>query len=159
MTPDSNKRSAMKAVSCALFVAALVLSMSACGGGSSNGSNLNSNGSKSTDIGDSSINSIGGIGGGSSGSAIASTPVEAANIMISPSSPSVAVDGTTQLTATPKDSSAAPITWTSSAPGVATVDENGVATGIGAGTTQITASEGGMTSPPVVLTSCDFRHL
>jgi hypothetical protein len=48
--------------------------------------------------------------------------------------------------------------WSSSAPSVATIDNNGVATGMGAGTTQITATAGGKTSPPVVLTLCDYRH-
>jgi uncharacterized protein YjdB len=49
--------------------------------------------------------------------------------------------------------------WTSSNPSVATIDDQGLATGMGAGTTEITATLAGKSSAPVVLTLCDFRHL
>ncbi len=43
-------------------------------------------------------------------------------------------------------------TWTSSNPGVATISNVGLATGVAAGKTEITASAGTVTSPPVTLT-------
>ncbi len=42
-------------------------------------------------------------------------------------------------------------TWSTSVPSVATVDSNGVVTGLSKGTTDITAAWGGMTSAPVTL--------
>jgi uncharacterized protein YjdB len=63
-----------------------------------------------------------------------------------------------QFTAKAKDSKGEKFQWSSSEPSVATIDSNGVATGMGAGTTQITATADGKTSHPVVLTLCDYRH-
>jgi hypothetical protein len=42
---------------------------------------------------------------------------------------------------------------------VAIIDSNGVAIGVGAGKTEITATADGMSSSPVVLTLCDYRHI
>jgi uncharacterized protein YjdB len=71
----------------------------------------------------------------------------------------MAVDGKMQFTATSKDVSGEKFQWVSSTPSVATIDKNGLATGTGAGTTQITATTDGKSSSPVVLTLCDYRHL
>jgi hypothetical protein len=80
-----------------------------------------------------------------------------ATISVSPSSPSIAVNVTQQFTATAKDSggntlSGITFTWASSATGVATIDSSGLATGLSAGTTQITASASGVTSSNDTLT-------
>jgi hypothetical protein len=85
------------------------------------------------------------------------TPPPVASIAISPASPSIAVGATQQFTATAKDSSGNTISgvtfaWSSSATGVATINSSGLATGVSAGTTQITASSGGVTSPADTLT-------
>jgi uncharacterized protein YjdB len=70
-----------------------------------------------------------------------------ASITVSPSDPSIAEGSTQQLSATAKDSSGKTLgvtfTWTSSDNSVATVDSTGLATGVAAGNTTITASAGG----------------
>ena len=80
-----------------------------------------------------------------------------ASISVSPASPSIAVDATQQFTATATDSNGNTLTgvtftWASSATGVATISSSGLATGVTAGTTQITASADGITSPNDTLT-------
>ena len=52
---------------------------------------------------------------------------------------SVGTNETLTKTVLPADASAPTVTWTSSAPSVATVDENGKVTGVGIGTATITA--------------------
>ena len=69
----------------------------------------------------------------------------AAQVIVSPDSASIPVGGTQQFTATVLDLHGNPIvgampTWTSSAPAVATVDANGLATGVSPGLTTITAT-------------------
>ncbi|MGC2636540.1 MAG: Ig-like domain-containing protein [Acidobacteriaceae bacterium] len=91
------------------------------------------------------------------GSKSTKTTSTVATISVSPSSPSIAVGATEQFTATAKDSSGKPITavtftWASSATGVATVTSGGLATGVAAGTAQITASASGVTSSADTLT-------
>jgi hypothetical protein len=83
-----------------------------------------------------------------------------ATITVSPSSPSVAVNANQQFTATAKDSAGNTVTgvtftWTSSATNVATINSSGIATGVAAGTTQITASANGVTAAmdPLLVTS------
>ena len=137
------------------FAFLLLLTVSACGSGSLGN---NSNGSTDFGVSKSGINSIGGIGGDDAASKTASTPTQLADITVLPIRPSMAVDATMQFTAKEKDTNGENFQWSSSAPSVATIDSNGVATGMGAGTTQITATAGGKTSPPVVLTLCDYRH-
>jgi uncharacterized protein YjdB len=137
------------------FVFLLLLTVSACGSGSYGN---NSNGTTDLGVRQSGINSIGGIGGDDAASKTASTPTQPADITVLPLRPSMAVDATMQFTAEAKDANGEKFQWSSSAPSVATIDSNGVATGMGAGTTQITATAGGKTSPPVVLTLCDYRH-
>ena len=80
-----------------------------------------------------------------------------ATITVSPSSPSIAVSATQQFTARAKDSGGNTIngvtfTWASSATGVATINSSGLATGVSAGTSQITASASGVTSANDTLT-------
>ena len=137
------------------FVFLLLLTVSACGSGSYGN---NSNGTTDLGVRQSGINSNGGIGGDDAASKTASTPTQPADITVLPLRPSMAVDATMQFTAEAKDANGEKFQWSSSAPSVATIDSNGVATGMGAGTTQITATAGGKTSPPVVLTLCDYRH-
>ena len=80
-----------------------------------------------------------------------------ASITVSPASPTITVGSTEQFTATAKDAngntiSGVAFTWASSATGVATINSSGLATGVSAGTTQITASSGSITSPADTLT-------
>jgi hypothetical protein len=79
-----------------------------------------------------------------------------ATITVSPASPSIAANATQQFTATAKDSGGNTITgvtftWASSRTSVATISASGLATPVTVGTTQITASAGGVTSSPDVL--------
>jgi uncharacterized protein YjdB len=84
------------------------------------------------------------------------TPAILASLSITPLTASITVGGTQQFTAsgTMTDGTAATlgtVTWTSSAPAAATVDATGMATGVGAGSTNISASSSGITSNSVVL--------
>ena len=135
----------------ATFVSGLLLTIPGCSNG-----RFSSNGSYNFGIG-SSIHSVG--GGATAPQSNPSTPIQTADITVTPSSPSIAVDSTMQFAAVAKDDNGVAFQWASSAPSVATINSSGVATGMAAGTTQITATVGGLTSPPVVLTLCDFRHL
>jgi uncharacterized protein YjdB len=98
-----------------------------------------------------------------SGGVTATAPVTVSNvpvasITITPTTPTVTVGQTTQLTATVKDASGnvltgRPVTWTSATTGVATIGTTtGIATGVAAGTSSITATSGTVTSPAVTLT-------
>jgi plastocyanin len=81
-------------------------------------------------------------------------------VTISAGSGSVAVGGTLQFTAAPKDQNgsaiAASLTWNSSVPAMATISSTGLVTGVATGTTNITvsATAGGVTvgSLPSALT-------
>ncbi|HKV97771.1 MAG TPA: Ig-like domain-containing protein [Gammaproteobacteria bacterium] len=84
---------------------------------------------------------VGGYGGGG-GSAPAGTIT---TINLTPATATIAVNGTQQFTAVGKDSggntvNGATFTWSSSNPAVATISSSGLATGVTAGTTTITAS-------------------
>ncbi|MEW5931019.1 MAG: Ig-like domain-containing protein [Gemmatimonadota bacterium] len=75
-------------------------------------------------------------------------PEPVASITVSPPAAEVAVGGTAQLTATPRDAAGNPltgrtVTWTSSAPGIAAVDANGRVTGVAPGEATITATSEG----------------
>jgi 6-phosphogluconolactonase (cycloisomerase 2 family) len=92
-----------------------------------------------------------GCGGGTSASRLT-------HLTVAPASASVVAGGTQQFTATglfgdgsTQDETAA-VTWTSSNSAVATVVSGGVATGVAAGTANITASLFGVTSNAAVLT-------
>src|SRR5438128_1138672 len=70
-----------------------------------------------------------------------------ASVTVAPASASVTVGGTYAFTTTLKDATGAvltgqAVTWTSSDTGVATVSDSGVASGISAGSTTITATSG-----------------
>ncbi len=97
--------------------------------------------------------SLASCGGGTSSSSSGTV----ASIAVTPASPSIAMNATQQFTATAKDSSGNTIsgvafTWASSATTMATINSSGLATGVGVGTTQITAAASGVTSPPDTLT-------
>lgn len=90
----------------------------------------------------------GGGGGGGSG---------VATIVVSPASASIAVGATQAFTAVAKDAngntlSGVSFTWQSSNTAVASINSSGLATGIAAGTTQITAKAGNVTSNAATLT-------
>jgi sugar lactone lactonase YvrE len=80
------------------------------------------------------------------------------SIAVTPASPSIAKGLTEQFTATGTytDNSTqnltTSVTWNSATPTVATIASGGLATGVGQGTSQITASFGGVTSPADLLT-------
>lgn len=85
---------------------------------------------------------------GKSGTAKITTVVPVSTVTVDPDSTSVVVGKTTTLTATPKDAGGGAltgrtITWTSSNTSVATVDDNGVVTGVAVGTATITATSEG----------------
>jgi len=79
-------------------------------------------------------------------------------IVVTPASPANIAAGSTQpftATGTYSDGSTGvlfSVTWNSDNPGVAKIDHNGLATGVGGGTASITATLSGITSPPVSLT-------
>ena len=70
-------------------------------------------------------------------------------------------DETTQLTAviTPKDATDNIVTWASDNTSVATVDANGLVTALQGGVAYITATVGGITSEPAVITVLEPRAL
>jgi hypothetical protein len=75
------------------------------------------------------------------------TPV--ASVEVSPDSASVAVGGSVQLTATPKDAEGQPlsgrtVTWATNAPQVATISGTGLVTGVAPGTATISATSEGI---------------
>ena len=81
-------------------------------------------------------------------------------VQVTPVNPSVAVGGTTTLSAVAKDASGQPVdgttfSWSSTAPGVASVDQaTGVVSGVTAGTATISATGGGKSgSTTVTVTS------
>src|SRR5216683_2810786 len=76
------------------------------------------------------------------------TNVPVASVTVSPPTASLTLGQTVQLTATPRDASGNPLTgrvvaWTSNGAAVATVNGNGLVTGLGAGTATITAASEG----------------
>jgi hypothetical protein len=92
----------------------------------------------------------------SSPDALTVTAPVIATITVAPASPSIPVNATQQFAATAKDSGGNTIagvvfTWASSAASVATINSSGLASGVAAGTTQITAKASGVTSAPDAL--------
>lgn len=88
------------------------------------------------------------------------TPVgDATSIDVTPTAPSIAVAGTQQLTVTATysntatDDVTATSTYESATPGVATVDANGLVTGVSAGSSVITATHNGLTDTSTVTVS------
>jgi len=92
---------------------------------------------------------LAGCAGGGGGAA----PPTLLSIAVSPANPSIPVGGTQQFTATGTSSDGSTqnltnsVTWTSSAPGVATINSAGLATGVSAGSTTITAASGTVNGP------------
>lgn len=87
---------------------------------------------------------------------INSPPQVLTRIDVTPTTAAIIVGGTTQFTARAFDQNNMEIpdvvfVWHSSSENVATIDQNGLATGIGIGTTAITASSAQVTSAPASL--------
>jgi protocatechuate 3,4-dioxygenase beta subunit len=89
------------------------------------------------------------------------------HLNLTPSSPSVAVGSTAQLTMTAVDASgsivltsASTVTWTSLSTGIATVSTTGLVTGVAIGTAQITVteSESGKTATVTVTVTASTAH-
>ena len=84
---------------------------------------------------------------------VASVPV--ASVTVSPTSASIAVGATQQLSAVTKDSAGASlagrvVTWASSNPAVATVNSSALVTGVAAGSATITATSEGKSGTSVI---------
>ncbi len=97
---------------------------------------------------------LAGCGGKSSSS---TTTATVSSITVAPTTASVAINGQQTFTATALDSSGNSVsgvtfTWASSASNVATINSSGVATGVAAGSTQITAAANSVTSSAATLT-------
>lgn len=92
---------------------------------------------------------------GKSGSTTLTVSVIAvARVDVAPTSVSLNPGQTSQLTATAYDASnnvlVRSVSWSSSAPGVATISATGLVTAVGAGTTTISATAGGVTGTAIV---------
>jgi uncharacterized protein YjdB len=93
---------------------------------------------------------------GKSGTATVSVmPAPVASVEVSPAAATILVNGTVQLTATPKDASGNPlggrtVTWASTAPAVAAVNGNGFVVGLAAGTAYINATSEGAVGTSVI---------
>ncbi len=101
------------------------------------------------------------FGGKNATAALTVTAATVSSIAVTPLTPSIAISGTQQFTATATYSNtttanvtaASGVVWTSSDPTKATiVSTTGLATGVAAGTANITAAFGGQTSPAATLT-------
>ncbi|PYO83048.1 MAG: hypothetical protein DMD65_06850 [Gemmatimonadetes bacterium] len=97
-------------------------------------------------------------GGTSDSSTVTVAPVPVASVVVAPATASVSVGQTTQLTATPLDSTGAPltgraVTWASDNAGVATVSGGGLVSGVAAGSANITATIEGKSGTAVVTVS------
>ncbi len=94
------------------------------------------------------------VDGTSASAAITVTPVLAASVAVSPSSASVTLGQTVRLIATARDSAGTalnrPITWSSSAPAVATVDTTGLVSTLATGSVTITATADGQSASAAV---------
>src|SRR5438309_4671796 len=93
---------------------------------------------------------------GQSGTATVNvTLAPVASVTVAPSSASIAITGTAQLTATPKDASGNPLTgraisWSSSDNTIATVNGSGLVTGVAVGSVTITATSEGQSGTATV---------
>lgn len=83
------------------------------------------------------------------------TPI-IASVTISPTTASIAVNGTQQFTAMAYDANGnlvtAPFTWQNSNASIASISTTGLVTGLSPGTVMITASSGNVSSPVATLT-------
>src|SRR5689334_20312488 len=98
---------------------------------------------------------------GGSGGVVGGTPSSGVstivNITLTPRGPSIQIGQTQQFVATAMDTRGNPIpgvifTWVSSNPAVASITNNGLATGLLMGSTTITATSGMVSSNPSTLT-------
>jgi uncharacterized protein YjdB len=80
------------------------------------------------------------------------TKLPASSVTVSPIAASVQVGATLRLTATLKQNDGV-LTWSSSAPAVATVDGSGLVTAVAAGAATITATSGGKTGSAAITVS------
>lgn len=92
------------------------------------------------------------------GSGSTSPKVSLVALDVSPGSKTIAVGETVSLTATGLDQTGAPmtpksVTWKSESPSIASVSSSGTVTGVGAGTTIITASSGAVIGTAIVTVS------
>src|SRR5437762_4623993 len=84
--------------------------------------------------------------------------IPVASVAVSPASPSVQVGATTQLSVVTRDANnnvltGRVVTWSSGNPLIASVNANGLVSGVGAGSTNITASSEGKTGSASVTVS------
>ncbi|ALC17754.1 hypothetical protein DSOUD_3028 [Desulfuromonas soudanensis] len=104
------------------------------------------------------LSGCGGEAGGGNWDAPPETNKLLVSLAVTPAGASIAIDGLQQYTATATydDGSIGNVTlssiWTSATPAVATISASGLATGVTAGTSQVTAAFGGLTSAAVTLT-------
>jgi uncharacterized protein YjdB len=96
---------------------------------------------------------------GKSGTAsISVTIVPVASVVVTPATSSLVIAATVQLSATTKDSAAnvltgRSVTWSSSAPGVATVSTSGLVTAVAVGSTTITGTSEGKSGAATITVS------
>ncbi len=93
--------------------------------------------------------------GKSGTSTITVSPVPVASVEVTPSNTEVVIGRTVQLAAQPRDAednalAGREVAWSSSDPEVATVDQNGVVTGVAEGTARITATSEGKSGAATV---------
>jgi len=74
------------------------------------------------------------------GSANLTVSINGSGLTVSPSSQTISVGQTVQFTATLNSSSVSGVSWSSSRTTIATIDQDGVTTALGVGTTTITAT-------------------
>jgi uncharacterized protein YjdB len=90
----------------------------------------------------------------------APAPVPVATVVVSPSSSSLLVGASAQLSATTRDASnnvltGRVVTWSSANPGIASVSSSGFVSAVGAGTTQITATSEGKTGSATIISTAN----
>ena len=78
--------------------------------------------------------------GSISGSTNLTVSINGTGLTVSPSTQTISVGQTVQFTATLNGSSASGVSWSSSRTTIATIDQDGIATGLAVGTTTITAT-------------------
>ncbi|HYT71567.1 MAG TPA: Ig-like domain-containing protein, partial [Gemmatimonadales bacterium] len=98
---------------------------------------------------------FGGLSNVATGTTAARAPAPVASVTVTPASVSQSIGGTQQFTATLKDASGnmvtgRSVTWTSSAPAVATVSGSALETGVAAGSATITAMSEGKSGTTLV---------
>ncbi|MBI3447301.1 MAG: SBBP repeat-containing protein [Acidobacteria bacterium] len=107
------------------------------------------------------------FGGGSGGDAFVAKIEEArpglSSITVTPANPTMATGGSQQFTATGcidnrLEDLTSLVTWSSATSSVATIDMGGLATGVGAGTSVVTAASGGITGSATLTVRPPFDY-